>query len=141
VSNKAADRVRLGCYGVNGGKAGTPFCVTIRSGGATRTLGGLVDGEPVAAGDIVEVRTTGGGGWGDPLEREPELVCQDVIEGRVSPQAARDAYGVVLVAGRGADGWRLDEAATAALRDTMRSERDETGCMIDRGAGYLEMLK
>jgi len=47
----------------------------------------------------------------------------------------------VLVAGRGADGWRLDEAATAALRDTMRSERDETGCMIDRGAGYLEMLK
>ena len=136
-----ADRVRLGCYGVNGGKAGTPFCVTIRSGGATRTLGGLVDGEPVAAGDIVEVRTTGGGGWGDPLEREPELVCQDVIEGRVSPRAARDAYGVVLVAGRGADGWRLDEAATAALRDTMRSERDETGCMIDRGAGYLEMLK
>jgi len=48
-----------------------------------------------------------------------------VIEGRVSLQVARDAYGVVLVAGRYADDWRLDEAATAALRDTMRSERNE----------------
>jgi N-methylhydantoinase B len=136
-----ADRVRLGCYGVNGGKAGTPFCVTIRSGGAARTLGGLVDGELVAAGDIVEVRTTGGGGWGDPFEREPELVCQDVIEGRVSLQVARDAYGVVLDAGRYADDWRLDEAATAALRDTMRSERNEAGGLIDRGPGYFDMLK
>ena len=40
-----------------------------------RDLGGLVDGEPVLAGQVVRVVTTGGGGWGDPLEREPELVC------------------------------------------------------------------
>ena len=106
-----------------------------------RVLGGLVDGEPVAAGEIVAVRTTGGGGWGDPLEREPELVCQDVIEGRVSPPAARDAYGVVLIAGRDADEWQVDAAATAALRDKMRRERGSTDSMIDRGPGYLEMLK
>ena len=42
-----ADRVRLGCYGVNGGKAGQPFCVTVDAEGAARDLGGLVDGEPV----------------------------------------------------------------------------------------------
>ena len=42
--------------------------------------------------------TTGGGGWGDPLEREPELVQRDVIEGKVSLAAAREEYGVVLVA-------------------------------------------
>ena len=61
-----------------------------------RDLGGLVDGEPVLAGQVVRVVTTGGGGWGDPLEREPELVQRDVIEGKVSPEAARHDYGVVL---------------------------------------------
>ena len=40
--------------------------------------------------------TTGGGGWGDPLDREPELVLRDVIEGRVSRQAPQRDYGVVL---------------------------------------------
>ena len=79
-----ADRVRLGCYGVNGGKAGLPFCVTIDVEGTPRDLGGLVDGEPVLAGQIVRVRTTGGGGWGDPLDREPDLVLRDVIDGKVS---------------------------------------------------------
>ena len=43
-----ADRVRLGCYGLNGGKAGQPFCVTVDLEGEPRDLGGLVDGEPVA---------------------------------------------------------------------------------------------
>ncbi len=116
-----ADRVRLGCYGVNGGHAGTPFCVTIHSATGDRVLGGLVDGEAVAAGDVVQVRTTGGGGWGDPLVREPELVCQDVIEGRVSRQAAERDYGVVLSPGRDADDWQIELAATTALREKMRA--------------------
>ena len=51
------------------------------------------------AGQVVRVVTTGGGGWGDPLEREPELVLRDVVEGKVSPDAARDEYGVVLATG------------------------------------------
>ena len=43
-----ADRVKLGCYGVNGGHAGKPFVVTVDPGGPNeRRLGGLVDGEPV----------------------------------------------------------------------------------------------
>ena len=88
--------MRLGCYGVNGGEAGEPFCVTVDIEGTPRDLGGLVDGEPVLAGQIVRVVTTGGGGWGDPLEREPELVLRDVIDGKVSAAAARDDYGVVL---------------------------------------------
>ena len=136
-----ADRVRLGCYGVNGGQAGTPFCVTIHSATGDRVLGGLVDGEAVAAGDVVQVRTTGGGGWGDPLLREPELVCQDVIEGRVSRQAAERDYGVVLIPGRDADDWQIDLAATTALREKMRASRGNISAMIDRGPGYLEMLR
>jgi hypothetical protein len=64
-----------------------------------------------------------------------------VVEGRVSRQAAQDAYGVVLVAGRDTDDLQIDEAATATLRDKMRARRGDTAGMIDRGSGYLEMLK
>jgi N-methylhydantoinase B len=136
-----ADRVRLGCYGVNGGQAGRPFCVTIDIHGAPRDLGGLVDGEPVLAGQVVRVLTTGGGGWGDPLERETELVQRDVIEGKVSLAAARDDYGVVLVPAAGTDSLRIDEQATAALRAKLGAERREHRPMIDRGQGYEQMLR
>ena len=55
------------------------------------------------------VRTGGGGGWGDPLERDPERVRADVLEEFVSPEAAREEYGVVLKRDLS-----LDLAATAA---------------------------
>ena len=99
-----ADRVRLGCYGVNGGKAGLPFCVTIDIEGTPRDLGGLVDGEPVLAGQIVRVLTTGGGGWGDPLEREPDWCCATSSTAKSRRQRRAIDYGVVLAAGtNGAD--------------------------------------
>jgi N-methylhydantoinase B len=134
-----ADRVRLGCYGVNGGKAGQPFRVTVNFDGSARELGGLVDGEPVAAGEIVRVCTTGGGGWGDPLEREPSSVLQDVNEDKVSAQAARTDYGVVLRK----DGlsFDIDVADTQALRARLKQKRTERVPMIDRGPGYLELLR
>jgi N-methylhydantoinase B len=64
------------------------------------------------------VRTGGGGGWGDPLERAPALVAEDVAEGLISAAAARKLYGVVL---RG--NMSLDEAATKKLRNKLRSAR------------------
>jgi N-methylhydantoinase B len=134
-----ADRVRLGCYGVNGGAAGLPFCVTIDLEGTPRDLGGLVDGEPVLAGEIVRVLTTGGGGWGDPLEREPERVACDVVDGKVSLAAAREQYGVALLADE--DGFRTDAAATKALRRELRARRSEPLPMIDRGPGHEKMLR
>jgi N-methylhydantoinase B len=134
-----ADRVRLGCYGVNGGKAGQPFRVTVDIDSSARELGGLVDGEPVAAGEIVRVCTTGGGGWGDPLEREPSLVLQDVKEDKVSAQAARTDYGVVL---RKDDlSFEIDLAATQALRAELKQKRTDRMPMIDRGPGYLELSR
>jgi N-methylhydantoinase B len=132
-----ADRVRLGCYGVNGGMAGEPFCVTVDIEGAPRELGGLVDGEPVLAGQIVQVCTTGGGGWGDPLEREPERVLQDVVDGKVSEKAGSDAYGVAFK--RAGDGLEVDVAATQSLRDKLRAARTERLAMIDRGPGYAAL--
>jgi N-methylhydantoinase B len=134
-----ADRVRLGCYGVNGGKAGQPFRVTVDVDGSQRELGGLVDGEPVVAGQIVRICTTGGGGWGDPLEREPTLVLRDVNDNKVSSQAARTDYGVVV--SKDDLSFVLDLAATQSLRAELRQKRSERAPMIDRGPGYLELSR
>ena len=65
-----ADRSILSCWGVRGGRAGRPFRVTIDPGGpAEREVDAMADAEPVRAGEVVRIRTTGGGGWGDPLDR------------------------------------------------------------------------
>ena len=85
--------------------------------------------------------TTGGGGWGDALEREPELVQRDVIEGKVSLAAARDDYGVVLVPGESAGSCTLDEQATASLRAKLHGRRRKDRPIIDRGDGYEKMLR
>ena len=100
------------------------------------TPDGKPDGEPVLAGQVVRVVTTGGGGWGDPLEREPELVQRDVIEGKVSAKAARDDYGVAL---KGAE-FDVDPDETARLRGDLRAARAPAK-MIDRGPGFDVMLR
>jgi len=104
-------------------------------------LGGLVDGEPVRAGQIVRVVTTGGGGWGDPLEREPDLVQCDVVEGKVSLEAASDAYGVVLNVDKGVERAAIDPAATEALRQKLKTARQGERPMIDRGPGFDKMIR
>ena len=134
-----ADRVRLGCYGVAGGNAGKPFCVTVDLEGKARELGGLVDGEPVKAGQVVRVVTTGGGGWGDPLERETHMVLRDVTEGKVSATAALQEYGVVLLKAGDSNDYQVDEAATTKLRSERQSGRTGPLPMIDQGPGYAAM--
>jgi len=94
----------------------------------------------VLAGQIVRVRTTGGGGWGDPLEREPDLVLRDVIDGKVSAAAAREDYGVVLRAGNGVEAPSIDEAATKQLRGK-RQAGQGSPAIIDRGEGFEKMLR
>jgi N-methylhydantoinase B len=136
-----ADRVRLGCYGLNGGKAGQPFCVTVDAEGEGRDLGGLVDGEPVLKGQVVRVVTTGGGGWGDPLRRELDLVLRDVSEGRVSLASAEADYGVVFRDTGSADQPAIDEAATAECRADLAKKHKTSPGMIDRGEGYEKMLR
>jgi N-methylhydantoinase B len=73
---------------------------------------------PVPIDSEVIVRTGGGGGWGDPLEREAAAVRDDVIEEFISRQAAEEQYGVVF-----RDDLTLDEAATARRRNELRSGR------------------
>ena len=65
------------------------------------------------------VLTAGGGGWGDPLERDPEKVRWDVIEGYISLRAAHEAYGVVL----DPDTLKIDWERTTHLRDDLRKKK------------------
>jgi N-methylhydantoinase B len=130
-----ADRSILSCWGVRGGRAGTPFRVTIAPGGpAERVMPGLCDWEPVARDEVIRIETTGGGGWGDPLTRSPDAVALDVAQGKVSREAAERDYGVVL-AGVDALGAVPDQQATASLRARLAAERGEPP-LFDRGPGY-----
>jgi N-methylhydantoinase B len=130
-----ADRSILSCWGVNGGRAGRPFQVTIDPGGpGERDVDAMADGEFVPAGTLIRIRTTGGGGWGDPLERDPVLVARDVRWGKVSASAAAADYGVVLAGPT--DDPVVDGEATVALRSGLRAARPGARPFFDRGPGY-----
>ncbi len=130
-----ADRSILSCWGVNGGRAGRPFQVTIDPGGpGERDVDAMADGEFVPAGTLIRIRTTGGGGWGDPLERDPALVARDVRWGKVSREAAGADYGVVLTGP--ADDPVVDAEATGRLRGDLRAGRPDARPFFDRGPGY-----
>jgi N-methylhydantoinase B len=135
-----ADRSILSCWGLNGGRAGSPFRVTVDPGlPSQRDLKGLVDDEPLPAGTLVRIDTTGGGGWGDPLQREPELVAVDVTQGKVSVGSARTDYGVALWHADDGSYW-VDAAATSALRASLREARTGTAApFFDRGPGYRRL--
>jgi N-methylhydantoinase B len=132
-----ADRSILACWGVRGGRAGRPFQVTVDPGGpAEREVDALADAEPVRAGELIRIRTTGGGGWGDPLARDPGLVVRDVVWRKVSPGAALADYGVVLTGSVETDDLAFDAEATAAER----ASRPATGAaFFDRGPGYARL--
>jgi N-methylhydantoinase B len=132
-----ADRSILSCWGLAGGRAGKPFRVTVDPGGPNeRVLPGLVDDEFLPAGTLVRIDTTGGGGWGDPLEREPSLVALDVVQGKVSAESARQDYGVVLSPRE----VEVDQATTDNLRAELRSQRAGTVVpFFDRGPGYRQL--
>lgn len=133
-----ADRSILACWGVKGGLAGQPFSVVIDPGGPhEREVDALADAEPVRAGEVVRIRTTGGGGWGDPLERPVEEVVRDVRWGKVSFDGARRDYGVVL--GGSDDDPVVDADATDAERDRRRGERGDDAPFFDRGPGYARL--
>ncbi|MEO8888759.1 MAG: hydantoinase B/oxoprolinase family protein [Jatrophihabitantaceae bacterium] len=133
-----ADRSILACWGVKGGKAGHSFQVTVDPGGpAEHDVDALIDAEFLAAGTLIRIRTTGGGGWGDPLDRDVDAVVRDVLWGKVSRAAARADYGVVVTASD--DDPAADLDATAELRASLRSARTGDEPFFDRGPGYARL--
>ena len=112
------DRHRFKPWGVVGGQAGAGQTVFINRGQTNeRELGVLASDETIVPGDVVEVWSSGGGGYADPRTRDPDLVLRDVVLGFVSREAARDVYCVEVVCDDElADRWHIDERATATLR-------------------------
>jgi N-methylhydantoinase B len=118
-------------YGVAGGRAGRTGRITLNPGTPDeRALLPLGDGIVLKRGDLLRLETCGGGGWGDPLEREPERVRQDVARGFVTGRGAFEDYGVVLEAAT------LDIDKTATDDERRRRARDLP--LIDRGPGFDE---
>ncbi|MDN5764251.1 MAG: hydantoinase B/oxoprolinase family protein [Humibacillus sp.] len=133
-----ADRSILACWGVRGGRAGASFEVTIDPGGSDeRVVDALADAEPVLAGQVIRIRTTGGGGWGDPLERPYEEVERDLRWGKVSRDGARRDYGVIAAGDR--DHPVIDQVASDALRAELRAARPAHQPFFDRGPGYATL--
>ncbi|MCZ6634799.1 MAG: hydantoinase B/oxoprolinase family protein [bacterium] len=107
-----ADRDRWGPWGLFGGLPGRKASYLLISEGEVTRLGSKVTLD-LAPGDVISYRTCGGGGYGPPEERDPHLVLRDVREGKVSPERAREVYRVAI----DTDGWTVDEAETAGLRE------------------------
>ncbi len=121
-------------WGVRGGDPGMRSTKRlVRTDGSEEWLPAKSDGIKVSEGDVLYFNTWGGGGWGNPLERDPELVATDVNRGLVSAEGAK-RYGVVI----GADG-TVDAGATEKLRAEMAPAREEIG-LFSRG-GTIEELK
>ena len=107
-------------YGVDGGANGAANSFTVLRDGTVvqpSEMPGKVSGFPLRTDDIVREETAGGGGYGDPLRRDPARVLADVAEGYLSAAEAAGRYGVVIANGA------VDGAATAARRTALDGAR------------------
>jgi len=123
-------------WGVNGGEPGSRSRKTlIRGDGSEQLLPSKCDRVQVAEGDLLLFETWGGGGWGDPLERDPAQVALDVDRGLVT-RAGAARYGVVL-----GDDLSVDPEASAALRAQLRAARGGAPLPLFNRGGTIEELK
>ncbi len=122
------DRHRTRAWGLFGGRPSALARAEILHGGASRAIPskGVFS---LNAGDRVHCWAAGGAGHGDAFEREAARVLDDVIDGKVSAEAARDDYGVVLAG----EPLTIDVAATERKRAALRKERGAIAWVYDRG--------
>ncbi|MEQ9061960.1 MAG: hydantoinase B/oxoprolinase family protein [Gammaproteobacteria bacterium] len=129
------ERTAFACIGIKGGRWGAP-------GGSVKNPGTpdeenvffSRDAVPVKAGDVIRLVTPGGGGWGDPLERDVEAVRMDVVRRLVSHGSAERDYGVVI----DPETHEVDADATRRRRQEIAEHRGPVK-LIDRGP-YAETL-
>lgn len=126
VLGRGMERFLFRAWGVAGGEPGAPARTIFNMGRPDERELGKIDVLKLNKGDTFTVMTPGGGGYGDPFERDAQTVLSDVLSGMVDPDAADRDYGVVIANGG------IDEAATARrrasrpLRDGRTFGYDET---------------
>ena len=119
LTGRATDRCRFPPPGVFGGETGAGGGWVVNMGAEDEVvLAPKVTGYALRVGDTVTMLTSGGGGVGPAWQRDPQAVLDDVRDGRVSVDTARERYGVVI----DEEAFEVDEAATAALRRSMAGE-------------------
>src|SRR5262249_39045117 len=120
-------------FGVAGAGPAAPVTVSVIRDGVELGFptSGKVTGYALARQDVVVMQSAGGGGYGDPLARDPERVRLDVAAGPGSFERARDGYGVVLTG----DAW-VDEEATRARRAELAAARPRIPVRADERDPY-----
>jgi N-methylhydantoinase B len=124
------DREVVPPWGINGGKfGGTSSKWLIRAGSnKPERIPSKIDNLAVKAGDRIVFKTAGSGGWGDPLDRDAEIVARDVRYDLVSAEKAEADYGVVLT--------RDNKVDAEATRKRRKATRDERGAPEPFNFGY-----
>jgi N-methylhydantoinase B len=126
---------------VKGGLPSFPHGVWLNKGtDEERFLGAVFSGVPIVPGDAFTRPSAGGGGFGDPLERDPDAVKEDVADGYVTIERARKDYGVVV---REVDAelsqYEVDLGATAQEREQIRAAR--LGWLAESPAAIAEQYR
>ena len=121
------ERSKCPPWGLAGGHSGVPNTLIVNPGKTNEEGHQKVSALPLGDGDVVSVRTGGGGGYGVPTKRDPASVREDVIDGYVSLEAAREIYCVAFLG----ENLEIDIAETARLRnaDPLRSQKNLTGAL------------
>ncbi|XVH33393.1 hydantoinase B/oxoprolinase family protein (plasmid) [Haloferacaceae archaeon DSL9] len=126
VMSYCSDRARSIAWGINGGLPGIPHGVTLTRDDDSEEMGTVFSNVPIAEGDRFVRPSSGGGGFGDPLDRDPDAVLEDVKDDYVSIERAAKDYGVV-VEEIDADlcEYEIDRGATSEKRDHIRENREK----------------
>jgi N-methylhydantoinase B len=134
VTARGMDRFRIRPWGRKGGRPGTLGRTLLNAGRTTERDIGKIDVLKLAPGDTVHIVSPGGGGYGEPLDRDAELVRKDVSDGFVSPEEAFNVYGLVL------EGGKVDLTKTVARRAELRSMAAEEFVFGEERANYERRL-
>jgi N-methylhydantoinase B len=113
-----SDRKVFRPYGLYGGNPGAPSRNIMNPGTEKRPLSSKVT-MTMYSGEVLRHELAGGGGWGDPLERDPNHVLRDIRNELVSIETAKYDYGVVI----DSDHWTVDDDGTRSLRSEIRKSR------------------
>ena len=118
-------------YGLRGGNDGTPSANILNPGQANEELLATNVTREIVSGDVLRHVTAGGGGSGDPLARDPDLVAIEVRDGKFTAPYAKRQYGVVLEGESGVVDWKRTEEVRVSMSDSQTSV-GEVGVVLDK---------
>jgi N-methylhydantoinase B len=124
VLSTCIDRSLIPPFGLFDGADGAPNLIFLKRQGSEtwESVNPRLSNLPLKAGDTVRIETAIGGGFGDPLDRDPALVAADVLDGYLTREDAESAYGVLVD-----DDLSVDQEATERARRELREQRGENG--------------